>query len=88
MRILEGVDGKGWKPEYGISPEGIEVLGYLEALPKEVRRELADAIGALCKREGYLSLHDDVRQRIDRGAQPDRATLAKVIPLFRRSQRG
>jgi hypothetical protein len=80
------MDGKGWKPEYGISAEGIEVLGYLEALPKEVRRELADAIGTLCRREGYLSLHDDVRNRVGENAESRK--LAKVIPLFRRSQRG
>jgi hypothetical protein len=81
------MDGKGWKPEYGISAEGIEVLGYLEALPREVRREMADAIAALCKREGYLSLHDDLGERtIDGPADPEK--LAKVIPLFRRSQRG
>jgi hypothetical protein len=46
------MDGKGWKPEYGISAEGVELLGYLEALPQEVRRELADAIGTICRREG------------------------------------
>jgi len=81
------VDGKGWKPEYGISPEGIEALGYIEALPREVRRELVDAIGKLCRREGYLSLHDDVRARVS-PPQRDGDKLAKVIPLFRRSQRG
>jgi hypothetical protein len=84
------MDGKGWKPEYGISPEGIDALGYIEALPREIRRELADAISTLCRQEGYLSLHDDVRQRLagagrERG---ERGKLAKVIPLFRRSQRG
>ena len=81
------MDGKGWKPEYGISAEGVEVLGYVEALPRDVRRELADAIGTLCRRQGYLSLHDDVRDRLgckDRSG----GKLAKVIPLFRRSQRG
>ena len=46
------MDGRGWKPEYGISPEGIEMLGYVEALPREVRRELAEAIATLCRREG------------------------------------
>jgi hypothetical protein len=81
------VDGKGWKPEYGISPEGIDALGYIEALPREVRRELVDAIGKLCRREGYLSLHDDVRERV-RPPHRDGGKLAKVIPLFRRSQRG
>lgn len=81
------MDGKGWKPEYGISPEGIDALGYIEALPREVRRELADAIANLCRREGYLSLHDDVRERLT-GAKRERGKLAKVIPIFRRSQRG
>jgi hypothetical protein len=82
------MDGRGWKPEYGISPEGIEMLGYVEALPREVRRELAEAIATLCRREGYLSLHDDVRERMPSAAPAEEATLAKVIPLFRRSQRG
>jgi hypothetical protein len=82
------MDGKGWKPEYGISAEGIEILGYLEALPREVRRELAEAIATLCRRQGYLSLHDDVRARLAPGHVRDRRKLAKVIPLFKRSQRG
>ena len=82
------MDGKGWKPEYGISAEGIEVLGYLEALPKDVRRELTDAIAALCRREGYLSLHDDVSKRLVRKVSDEGGDLAKVIPLFKRSQRG
>jgi hypothetical protein len=91
MRILIGegrMDGKGWRPEYGISAEGIEVLGYLEALPKEVRRELTDAVAALCRREGYLSLHDDVRKGLAPNEPDQGGDLAKVIPLFRRSQRG
>ncbi|HET9752649.1 MAG TPA: hypothetical protein VFP52_06795 [Myxococcales bacterium] len=80
------MDGKGWKPEYGISAEGVQILGYVEALPREVRRELAEAVAELCRREGYLSLHDDVRRALlrERLAPPE----AKVIPLFRRSQRG
>jgi hypothetical protein len=82
------MDGKGWKPEYGISEEGIEVLGYLEALPQEVRRELADAIAKLCRSQGYLSLHDDLRERLVPAEPADQGALAKVIPLFRRSQRG
>jgi len=85
------MDGKGWKPEYGISREGIEILGYLEVLPEDVRRELADAVAALCRREGYLSLHDDLRQRVEGDRPPENGsepTLAKVIPLFRQSQRG
>ena len=82
------MDGKGWKPEYGISAEGIDALGYIEALPREVRRELADAIGALCRREGYLSLHDDVHERLGLEKSPAGEKLAKVIPLFRSFQRG
>ena len=82
------MDGKGWKPEYGISAEGVEVLGYLEALPKDVRRELTNAIAALCRREGYLSLHDDVGKSLARSDPDEGGDLAKVIPLFRRSQRG
>ncbi|HYY52887.1 MAG TPA: hypothetical protein VE755_08450 [Myxococcales bacterium] len=81
------MDGRGWKPEYGISPEGIEMLGYVEALPRDVRRELADAVATLCRREGYLSLHDDVSD-MPSAAPAEEGTLAKVIPLFRRSQRG
>ena len=83
------MDGKGWKPEYGISAEGIDALGYIEALPREVRRELAEAIGTLCRREGYLSLHDDLRARFaPAGSAGDDGKLAKVIPLFRHSRRG
>ena len=44
--------------------------------------------GKLCQREGYLSLHDDVRECIGRSRQTADGELAKVIPLFRRSQRG
>jgi len=82
------MDGKGWKPEYGISREGIEILGYFEVLPEDVRRELADAIAALCRREGYLSLHDDLRERLQREPSEGGEGLAKVIPLFRRFRRG
>jgi hypothetical protein len=83
------MDGRGWKPEYGISAEGIEILGYVEALPREVRQEMAAAVAALCKREGYLSLHDDVSERLaDTTTQERDEKLAKVIPLFSRSQRG
>ena len=65
------MDGRGWKPEYGISPEGTEMLGYLEALPRDVRRELVEAIATLCRREGYLSLHDDVGDRMPSAASDE-----------------
>jgi hypothetical protein len=82
------MDGRGWKPEYGISAEGIDILGYVEALPRDVRAELARAIATLCRREGYLSLHDDVGECIGRSRQAADGELAEVIPLFRRSRRG
>ena len=65
------MDGKGWRPEYGISAEGIEILGFVEALPREGR-------------QGYLSLHDDVRARLMRERARQSDEMAKVIPLFRR----
>ena len=84
------MDGKGWKPQYGISSEGIELLGYIEALPREARRELVDAVAALCRSEGYLSLHDDLHAAVAKAPEPraQRVPNAKVIPLFGRRQRG
>jgi len=84
------MDGKGWKPHYGISSEGIELLGYVEALPQEARRELLQAVAEMCRREGYLSLHDDLRTAVGKARTP-RASgpeAADVIPLFRGRQRG
>lgn len=93
VQKLLSVDGKGWKPEYGISAEGILVLGFVEALPREARREILAAVRMLCRSEGYVSLHDDLRavvmahesRRSSRGARRStRARVgAKVIPLFR-----
>jgi hypothetical protein len=82
------MDGKGWKPDYGISEEGIEMLGYLEALPRDARREIVDAVAELCHSEGYLSLHDDLRPAVD-VAQPKAETepSGNVIPLFKRRKR-
>ena len=83
------MDGRGWKPEYGISPEGVKILGYIEALPREVRDELADAIAHLCRSEGYFSLHDDLRDALAHKGEPETGTDdAKVIPLFRARRRG
>ena len=83
------MDGKGWKPEYGISPEGIEILGFIEALPREVRRELADGIARLCRSQGYFSLHDDLRRLLVKecASAREKGKLAKVIPLFREQER-
>ena len=75
------MDGKGWKPEYGISSEGVQVLGFVEALPREARRELLEAIRETCRRQGYVSLHDDLRAHFAAEREPPR--MAKVIP-FRR----
>lgn len=83
------MDGRGWKPEYGISPEGVTILGFVEALPREVRNELANAIAHLCRSEGYFSLHDDLRDALARHAEPEPdAEAANVIPLFRARRRG
>jgi hypothetical protein len=72
------MDGRGWKPEYGISAEGIRMLGFVEALPREVRLELVAEIERRCRGEGFLSLHDSVRPV----EEPVNEGLAKVIPLF------
>jgi hypothetical protein len=51
---------RGWQDECGISAEGVEILGWVEALPREVRRELAATVEMLCKAQGYASLNDDI----------------------------
>ena len=82
------MDGNGWKPDYGISQEGIEMLGYLEALPREARREIVEAVAELCRTEGYLSLHDELSAAVE-VPQPKVETepSGNVIPLFRRRKR-
>jgi hypothetical protein len=80
------MDGNGWKLEYGISQEGIEVLGYLEALPQDARREMADYIAKLCKAEGYTSLQDGLGALMEKMADPPEPAageLENVIPLFK-----
>ena len=52
--------GTGWKPELGISLEGRQVLGYLEALPREVRGQLLQTVARFCRDQGYVSLHGDL----------------------------
>jgi|GEM_PF-2408846 len=85
------MDGKGWKPEYGISSEGVEVLGFVEALPREARKELLDAIREICRRQGYVSLHDDLRAHFARrdelrahfAPEREQPLMGKVIPFKR-----
>jgi len=51
---------KGWQTDCGISDEGVEILGWVEALPSEARRELAATIEMLCRAQGYVSLNDEI----------------------------
>jgi len=82
------MDGKGWKPQYGISPEGVELLGYLEALPREARLELLQEVAKKFRSAGYLSLHDDLRAAVEKVDDlPGETESAKVIPLFRKRGR-
>jgi len=76
------MDGKGWKPEYGISAEGIEssvpeaLSPHPPPLPKEGPRVVPNAIAAICRREGYcrctttstkrLAPNEPARRRSDR----------------------
>jgi hypothetical protein len=79
---------KGWREDCGISEEAVEILGWVEALPREARRELAATVEMLCRGQGYYSLRDEVvvldherRARLPsrrrRGAR--RGELAQVI---------
>ena len=81
------MDGKGWKPEYGISPEGVRLLGFVEALPQDEREKVADEVERFCRAQGYISLHDNLRAFLERDEEPTaepEPRLAKVLP-FRRS---
>jgi hypothetical protein len=68
----------GWQEDCGISDEGVEILAWVEALPREARRELAATVEMLCRAQGYLSLHDDVvvLDEARRLRQPQRARRA------------
>jgi hypothetical protein len=86
------MSGNGWKSNYGISEEGIDMLGYLEALPRQVRRELVATVELICRSQGYLTLHDPFDQlgreepREPEGTAAPGSTggaLAPVIPLRR-----
>jgi hypothetical protein len=66
---------KGWQSGCGISDEGVEILGWVEALPREARRELAATVEMLCRAQGYISLNDEivVLDEERRARQPQRA---------------
>jgi hypothetical protein len=66
---------KGWQGECGISDEGVEILGWVEALPREARRELAATVEMLCRAQGYLSLNDEIvaLEEERRARRPQRA---------------
>jgi len=51
---------RGWQDDCGISAEAVEILGWVEALPLEARRELAATVEMLCRAQGYVSLNDEV----------------------------
>ena len=79
---------KGWQDVCGISDEGVEILGWVEALPREARRELAATVEMLCRAQGYISLNDEIvlLDEERRARQPQRARrgrregqLAQVI---------
>ena len=79
---------KGWQGECGISDEGVEILGWVEALPEEARRELAATVEMLCRAQGYISLNDEIvtleeerRLRLPQRARrpPREGPLAQVI---------
>ncbi len=73
-----------WRGE--ISDEGREILGFVEGLARESRRELAAVVEMLCRSQGYHSLQDGVVElefERKRRRGPDRARrrdqLAEVI---------
>ncbi len=70
---------KGWQDECGISDEGVEILGCVEALPRDARRELAATVEMLCRAQGYVSLNDEivVLEEERRARQPQRARRAR-----------
>lgn len=75
-----------WAGEGDLSAEARDILGFVEALPRDARRELVAVVELLCRSQGYHSLHDGVIE-LSRVRQsrlvPDRARrrdeLAEVI---------
>lgn len=78
------MDGKGWKPDYGISAEGVRLLGFLEAIPREERAKVAAEVEKFCRAQGYVSLHDDLRALFGEAAE-EQPGMGKVLP-FRRGR--
>jgi len=69
-----------------ISEEGRQILGFVEALPKESRRELAAMVELLCRSQGYHSLQDNVvelererERRVGPARESASVELAEVI---------
>ena len=77
------MDGKGWKPEYGITLEGKKILGFVEALPKDAREELLTTIEVFCRSQGYVSLHDSFALKPEEQQESKTSELAQVIPILR-----
>ena len=77
------MDGKGWKPEYGITLEGKKILGFVEALPKDAREELLTTIEVFCRSQGYVSLHDSFALKPEEQQGSKSSELAQVIPILR-----
>ena len=77
------MDGKGWKPEYGMTLEGRTMLGFVEALPKHAREELLATVEVFCRSQGYVSLHDSFALKPDEQQAQAGDKLAQVIPILR-----
>lgn len=80
------MDGKGWKPEYGITFEGKRVLGFIEALPKHAREGLLTTVEMFCRSQGYVSLHDSLALSAEEKQQSQESgsgQMAQVIPILR-----
>ena len=81
------MDGKGWKPEYGLTIEGRTILGFVEALPKSARTELLATVELYCRSQGFVSLHDSFALKPEElrppGTPASGEKLAQVIPILR-----
>src|SRR3989442_13233165 len=50
---------KGWQGEGGISDEGVEVLGWGDALPREAHRELCGTVESIFRAQGCMSVNGE-----------------------------